>query len=196
MQMPSIVIISLILGIIAGAAIHEQLIIPVIFCTAFLLYVTSGIARRNKHNRSTKSPSKSKNPKQAINPAGKMHAWPALNHFDFEVVGESYYQPTLEKLAFDRATISAGADEIKPLTAHLIPDDYNEYDDKSVRVEINNLHVGYLSREDARSFRRRLGAKKLTGQITTCGATVTGGHIKDGKKMSYGAALDIQPFGD
>lgn len=196
MQMSSIVIISLILGIIAGAAIHEQLIIPVMFCAALLLYVTSGIARRNKHNKSTKSLSKSRNPKQAINPARETHAWPALNQFDFEVVGESYYQPALAKLATDHATTSAGADEIKPLTAHLIPDDYNEYDDKAVRVEINGLHIGYLSREDARSFRRRLGAKKLTGQITTCGAIITGGHIKDGKTMSYGAALDIQPFGD
>lgn len=123
-----------------------------------------------------------------------LYSWPSLMEFEFEVVGESYYQPALAKLAVDHARISAGADEIKPLTAHLIPDDYNEYDDKAVRVEINGLHVGYLSREDARSFRRRLGAKKLTGQITTCGALITGGHVKDGKKMSYGVVLDIQPF--
>lgn len=183
--------------------------ISIIFITIAVCYLIIKLAKyskprkengeRNKQNKSaTKSQTQWKHFPgiDEIHESAEYFAWPTLNQFDFEVVGESYYQTALAKLAADHATISAGADEIRPLTAHLIPDDYNEYDDKAVRVEINNLHVGYLSREDARSFRRRLGAKKLTVQITTCGAIITGGHIKDGKTMSYGAALDIQPFGD
>lgn len=172
-------------------------IITVAIC--FLIIKFAKNSKPKQGNRLIKTnpiaPKNSK-PRQKVTPSTNPHAWPALNQFDFEVVGESYYQPALAKLAADHPAISSGANEIKPLTAHLIPDDYNEYDDNAVRVEINGLHIGYLSREDARNFRRRLGAKKLTGQITTCGAIITGGHINDGKTMSYGAALDIQPFGD
>lgn len=98
---------------------------------------------------------KNNKPRQKITPSANPHAWPARNQFDSEVVGESYYQPALAKLAADHAAISAGSDEIKPPTAHPIPNDYNAYDDKAVCVEINGLHVGYLSHEDARNFRRR-----------------------------------------
>ena len=173
------------------------IIITIAICFLILRFIKHSRPRRNNGTINTSPIAlRNKKPRQKITPPATPHAWPALNQFNFEVVGESYYQPALTKLAVDHATISASADEIKPLTAHLIPDDYNEYDDKAVRIEINGLHVGYLSREDARSFRRRLGAKKLTGQITTCGALITGGHVKNGKEMSYGAMLDIQPFGD
>lgn len=123
-------------------------------------------------------------------------AWPPLMEFDFEVVGESHYQDAIEKIAkLQEAKYTNNPDaEIQELTAYLIPDDNNPYDDKAVRIDIDGMQVGHLSREDARSFRRRLGAKKLTGQITTCGAKLIGGYVKDGKQLSYGVVLDIKPF--
>ncbi len=130
------------------------------------------------------------------NTSTQYFAWPELMEYDFEVVGESYYQPAIKKIAEQQAAKYTNNPEakIEPLTAYLIPDDYNQYDDKAIRVDINGMQVGHLSREDARSFRRRLGAKKLTGQVTTCGALVTGGHIKNGKQADYGIVLDMKPF--
>ena len=82
----------------------------------------------------------------------------------------------------------------KEYKALLIPDNGNKYDDKAVRVDIEGMTVGHLSREDARSFRRRLGAKKLTGQITSCKAIVCGGGVRNGEKWKYGVSLNIKEF--
>lgn len=119
------------------------------------------------------------------------YSWPDLEHFDTEIVGESNYQSAIQKIAGIH-----GDDGPKVIcTAHLIPEDYNPHDNKAVRVAISGSTVGYLSRDDARSFRRRLGAKKLTGQVTSCKATLSGGFaMKDGTKASYGVMLDIKPF--
>lgn len=128
-----------------------------------------------------------------IDPHTQYFAWPKLMDYDFKVVVESYYQDSLRRIAEQQENNpSAG---IKPLTAHLIPCEANQHDDKVVRIDINGVQVGHLSHQDAKSFRRRLGAKKLTGQITTCGAIITGRQTKDGKILSYGIVLDIKPFG-
>lgn len=120
------------------------------------------------------------------------HTWDGPGYFDFEIVGESNYQPALAALAGTHGERSPD----KECQAALIPEDDNRYDDKAVRVDINGLTVGYLSRDDARSFRRRLGAKRLTGQITHCAAVIVGGYrMKNGERASYGVKLDIKPFG-
>lgn len=106
--------------------------------------------------------------------------------FDFEVVGESHYQ----------ASIAAIAESNRRCVATLILESTNAYDKSAVRVEIGGRQVGYLSREDARSFRRRLGAAKLTGKRTTCDAEIRGGGTaKDGRALMYGVALSMKPFG-
>lgn len=117
--------------------------------------------------------------------------WPPLMEFDFEVVGESFYQPALKALAGDHGDDSSNL----LVKAVLVPDSKNPHDDKAVRVEVEGLKVGHLSRADARSFRRRLGAKKLGQQPTCCQAMITGGHrLKDGGRAHYGLMLDIKPF--
>ena len=114
--------------------------------------------------------------------------WPSIGDFEFEVVGESYYQDALRRIA-------SGGDQGKVWTAMLIPEHDNPHDDLAVRVEIEGLKVGHLSRDDARSFRRRLGAKKLSNHITACNAMITGGSVrKNGEKLLYGVMLDIKPF--
>lgn len=111
--------------------------------------------------------------------------WPKLDNFEVGAVGESHYQQTLTTL------IEQGIEH----QAVLYPDDDNEYDNKAVAVFISGLLVGYLDRDEARSFRRRLGSKKLTGQATRCHAHLTGGHVmRNGDKASIGVALDIKPF--
>ncbi len=121
-----------------------------------------------------------------------VHAWPEPKNGDeCDVVGEANYQTALRALAGDHGN----HESMQQFTAHLIPEDDNPYDDKAVRVDIAGKTVGYFSRDDARSFRRRLGAKKLTGQTTTCGARITGGWLtKSGDRVSYGVRLLIKPF--
>lgn len=117
--------------------------------------------------------------------------WPALGEYDFEVVGESNYQKALQRLAGDHGTESADVDVV----AELYPEDNNRHDPKAVAVLVGGQAVGYLSREDARSFRRRLGQKGLGSVTTTCGAQIVGGGTRrNGEKLSYGIRLDIKPF--
>lgn len=135
-----------------------------------------------------KSTSPAKPPKTAGPPA---HEWPRLDEFEFEVVGESFYQEAIRKIAGEHGKESANVETM----ALLIPDENNPHDEKAVRIDINGMTVGHMSRQDARSFRRRLGAKKLGPVVTTCHALIVGGHtMRDGSKASNGVQLDIKPF--
>lgn len=119
-----------------------------------------------------------------------LYAWPEIGEYDFEVVGESNYQHVLRALAD-----TPDPDEEKTGTAILVPEDSNPYDDKAVKVTVQGQTIGYLSREDARSYRRRLAAKKLGMVPASCGVLITGGHtLKDGSLAHYGAQLDMKPF--
>jgi hypothetical protein len=117
--------------------------------------------------------------------------WPGSGDFGFEVVGESHYQRALAAAAGNEPTRYEGFDCV----AQLVPEDDNSYDKSAVAVCVNGSKVGHLSRDDARSFRRRLGSKGLTGVVTTCDAVIRGGARKaDGSTFLYGIWLDITPF--
>lgn len=117
--------------------------------------------------------------------------WPARDEYEFEVVGEAYYQPALQALAGNHG--EHGSELLT--TAVLVPDDGNQYDNKAVKVLIDGHNVGHLGREDARSYRRRLAAKKHGMVPAQCGALIMGGFVgQDGKRASYGVRLDLKPF--
>lgn len=117
--------------------------------------------------------------------------WPSLGNFEFEIVGESNYQNALKKLAGEHGNENVRAEVI----AELIPEDNNKYDSKAIAVKIQNELVGYLAKEEARMFRRRLGQKGLSDKVTTCAAIIVGGGIKkNGERLFYGVKLDIKPF--
>ena len=97
-----------------------------------------------------------------------IHDWPELGLFDFEVVDESNYQPALESL------VKSSDDNI--VKALLVPENDNRYDNKAVCIVIDDMTVGYLSKQDARSFRRRLSQKGLSEQVTSCLARIYGGQ--------------------
>ena len=121
---------------------------------------------------------------------GAFH-WPSEGDFDFEIVGEAHTQDVLAKLAGNHGEDGADA----RLIADLVPDDTNKFDSKAVAVYANGLLLGYLSKDDARSFRRRLATKGLSGKVTTCDACIIGGWTKSsGEKLLYGVRLDIKPF--
>lgn len=118
------------------------------------------------------------------------HHWDQSGNFDFEIVGEASYQNALAEV------VGPHGDQFveKEFTALLFPDNSNPYDDKAVAVFAGGSLVGYLSRDNARSFRRRLGAKKLGGLTTSCNAVVRGGGIKNGERFNYGVWLDMKTF--
>ncbi|MDO8458528.1 MAG: HIRAN domain-containing protein [Burkholderiaceae bacterium] len=121
-----------------------------------------------------------------------IHHWPSLGYFEFDVVGESYYQSNLKQIAGDHGKQSAEVTTI----ATLMPDNDNKFDKNAVRILVAGRTVGYLTREDAPRFRRRLSSCKLgSTALTTCDALVVGGFAKkNGDTASYGLQLDIKPF--
>lgn len=111
--------------------------------------------------------------------------------YDFEVVGESNYQRALASLAGDHGDQSPNLET----TATLYPERNNPHDKAAVKVTIHGKTVGYLSRDDAPRFRRRLSSRKIGIKPTTCNAMIIGGFAKqDGSKASYGVVLDMKPF--
>lgn len=119
--------------------------------------------------------------------AGNLFAWPELGEFNFEIGEDGRFQDALTKLA------NGPAKAKKIVTANLIPEDDNPEDDRSVRIDINDMTVGYMRRDNARSFRRRLSAKQLKDQTTACQAIVasTSGQ---GAQTAYNVLLDLKPF--
>lgn len=141
--------------------------------------------RKSKTNSSTSESS------QRPYPTNADFVWPTLDTFDFEVVGESYYQPVLAALMGDGSDPAIDGRG----TAVLLPYDDNPHDDKAVRVTIAGLTVGHLSRDDARKYRRRLKAKAGGMVAAMCGCQIVGGHqLRDGTKASFGVMLDMKPF--
>lgn len=114
-----------------------------------------------------------------------VYQWPSLGRFEFEVVGESNYQKAIQSIA------DSGAQCL----ASIIPEDDNKFDQMAVRIDIQNKTVGYMAKDDARSFRKLLKKNKISGEVTSCDATITGGFVlRDGTKALYGVCLDIEPF--
>jgi hypothetical protein len=115
------------------------------------------------------------------------YAWPNLDTYEVGAVGESSYQAALHRLATIHGT------HIR-VEAVLYPELGNKHDRNAVRVDIGGEAVGYLSRSDAASFRRRLTRLGLNGP-TKCGALIDGGfRLPEGGTAFYGVKLDIDPF--
>lgn len=117
--------------------------------------------------------------------------WPEIGKYRVEVVGESMYQTPLAAVARGRATGPLGV----PCKAQLVCEPRNPADANAVAVFIKRQKVGYLSRPDARAFRKRLGESGKPLRTTTCGAIIRGGGTRDdGEQMFYGVWLDLEPL--
>lgn len=160
-------------------SIPDLLMLAALTCFLYLL-------RKGKKGRKRAAPAAAR----PLN-ATPAFAWPALDEYDFEVVGESHYQPALRALAGAHGDDAAQIET----TAVLVPDDANPHDDKAVAVLIDGRQVGHLSREDARSYRRRLATRKQGMVAAQCGALIMGGFIdRNGRRAHYGVRLDMKPF--
>ncbi len=140
-------------------------------------------------------------PKAAPAPAGKpaggsytplpqgepVHHWTDGGRFPLEVLGESRYSDTIRKLAGQHGDAPADTRH----KALLLPDDNNPYEDKAVAVFLSNEMVGYLAPKDAQAFRTMLARQEIGGQLTSTDAVIRGGHVYEGKRLSYAVLLDI-----
>lgn len=103
-------------------------------------------------------------------------------------VGESNYQEALEQLAGGRKRSGVRVD----VTAELILEDENPYDPKAVAVKVDGHKVGYLSRDDARTFREEVGDRLESAGRIHCKARISGGWDRGpGNRGHFGLRLDI-----
>lgn len=113
---------------------------------------------------------------------------PGPGEFGIQVVGESFHQRELEAIC--GGINKYGSRVLK--TAVLILEDENPHDPKAVRVEIDGLTVGHLSRANAREYRRMLADNGHPRITASCRAIVMGGWDRgDGDNGMFGVRLDL-----
>ncbi len=81
---------------------------------------------------------------------GGKDAWSPRTQ-QLEVAGEWYRAANLRNLFSRHAKVSESGAEIR-LPAVLVPDASNPHDDKAVAVFVDDLHVGYMERPDAKKY--------------------------------------------
>ena len=79
----------------------------------------------------------------------------------------------------------------KSVTSTLVYEDENEHDPMAVRVEIGGYRVGYLSREDARSYRKQLKAKGAAGAKLACEGKITTEYNDIDAEWQFEVWLDL-----
>lgn len=106
-----------------------------------------------------------------------------------EVVGESNYQRALEQICGGRSRDGVE----KYVTAVLVLEDTNHYDENAVRVDISGSTVGYLSRHTAKAYRKQLATRATSSQSIECPALIRGGWDRGrNDKGHFGVRLDLQ----
>ncbi|MEQ1209325.1 hypothetical protein [Acinetobacter pittii] len=102
-----------------------------------------------------------------------------------DIVGEQSYQANLRKIAGPKQEKSKYVE----VMARVVSEPFNAYDKNAVKIEINGLTVGYLSRNDA---------KLLAGKVInkTVPALINGGWLDNDSEGNYGVKLGIQSLNE
>lgn len=105
--------------------------------------------------------------------------------YTYNIVGEQSYQDSLKKIAGPKEEDSKFFECYAKVSSEL----FNQYDKNAVKVEINGLLVGYLSRSEA---------AKLAGKVVnkTVPAVIDGGWDDGSSVGSYGVKLAISNASD
>lgn len=98
--------------------------------------------------------------------------------YDVQIVGESHYTAALDAVATGQHTTT---------WADLIVEDDNPYDRNAVRVEIDGMKVGYLSKEMAPLVRPALLRLRERGLMGRAAATINGNR----REQIFGVTLDL-----
>jgi hypothetical protein len=101
---------------------------------AYLVWKVFALARKERGRRIARATAE----------AESLPAYKAA-YLHLDIVGESYRQHVIRQLWDDGAG--------RTFTAIMIPESDNPHDRNAVRVEVEGLHVGYLSRETAKDYR-------------------------------------------
>ena len=114
---------------------------------------------------------------------------PGIGAYRVDVAGESFYEESFAALCGER-TIEGVRIEVR---AQLILEDDNPHDKHAVRVTIQGLQVGHLSREDARAFRRCVRYGSLSEhEVFECAGLICGGWDHGpGDVGNFGVRLDL-----
>lgn len=115
--------------------------------------------------------------------------WP-VDEGSTYVAGTTHHQRPLKSIAGEHGNTRA---EVY-CVALIVPETDNPHDDQAVRIDINDQAVGYLPRDAARSFRKRLDRKKFGAVTTQCAAKVWGGFDRNNEPHEYGVDIYIKPF--
>ena len=110
---------------------------------------------------------------------------PSNTSYTYNIVGEQSYQNNLKKIAGPKEEES----KFFECYAKVSSEPFNQYDRNAVKVEINGLLVGYLSRGEA---------AKLAGKVVnkTVPAVIDGGWKDEESTGSYGVKLAINNVND
>lgn len=183
----SILGLSLFLGLMVGAAIDKSHILPATVICAIILYT-------NRHKIAAQDTTVRAKPMTAPK---EYFVWPKLNQFPVTISAVPYQQE-IQQLAKENPFYSeedADATNKRFFQALLVPVNDNPYDDNVIRVDIGDHTVGYLSYDQARSFRQKLKDNQLSNQTTTCTAALIENDATKpeiGKTIRYGIKLDIE----
>lgn len=114
-------------------------------------------------------------------------AW--RDEYEFNVVGTSHYQHTLERFADPRTKYS----QEKEVIAFIQHEPANEYDENACAVYIQYECVGYLPREDASKFLSTLKKLNIPTYCTVAvKAMIVGGWLRaNGDMGNFGLYLDL-----
>jgi hypothetical protein len=113
---------------------------------------------------------------------------PGPGTYEFEIVGESHYQDALEEICGGHT--EDGHNKI--VQAALIHEDANPHDNQAIRIDIQRSTVGYLSRRNAREYRKKLAEAGYPGIPATCSAKIVGGWNRGEDDIGFfGVKLDL-----
>lgn len=104
--------------------------------------------------------------------------------FEVRVVGTAFHQQSLASICGDRRPDG----HLVKVMAVLKCEDTNHHDPQAVRVEIAGIRIGYLSRANARLFRRQFSRQEIH-----CDARISGGWDRGGNEAGhFGVRLDLR----
>ena len=108
--------------------------------------------------------------------------------FSYEIVGESFYQKDLARIAGPKEPQSKS----HYCKALLICEANNPRDPNAVAVMIDDSIVGYLSREDAIDYRGFLEEGFSEHPLVVVDALICGGWLDEKSEGHYGVKLDLE----
>lgn len=195
MNLLTIAVLSLSIGLIAGAGANENFILPVTLSAAVIFYFS-----RNKIAAQEISWQLSeKNAQHDIIDRTKAYfAWPERNKFDCPVSGELYIDQIHQLIhkierGNEPAEISnEGHIELFLLTAYLIPAHSNPTHPDQVQIVIGNKVLGLLTQKDSKGFQDLLEKMNLQQSITTCQAVIRKNVLVDQDTSIFRIMLDLE----